>query len=121
MAPATRRDMNLSNRFARPRVLVIGKTDRLMLKGLKDVLEGVGAWDPLCNLAVSVKGSLKVFEQTRMRDLRNVASGDIIAYYGNEAFETAELVSQYRDAIRIIDVTKPDSWSPKSDEKWHGF
>ena len=121
MAPATRRDMNLSNRFARPRVLVIGKTDRLMLKSLKDVLEGVGAWDSLCNLAASVKGSLKVFEQTRMRDLRNVASGDISACYGNEAFETAELVSQYHDAIRIIDVTKPDSWSPKLDEKWYGF
>jgi hypothetical protein len=56
-----------------------------------------------------------------MRDLRNVASGDISACYGNEAFETAELVSQYHDAIRIIDVTKPDSWSPKSDEKWYGF
>jgi hypothetical protein len=61
MAPATSHDINLSNRFARPRVLVIGKTDRLMLKSLRDVLEGVGARDPLCGLAVSVKGSLKVF------------------------------------------------------------
>lgn len=120
MAPATKRNMNLRGRIARPRVLAIGKTDRLVLSSLKDILEGVGAWDPLCNLAASIKGSLKVFEQTRIRDLRNTTSGDIIACYGDRAFETAKLLDNYND-IRIIDITKPDSWSPRLDEKWYEF
>jgi len=72
MAAATKHEMETSAHVARPRVPVIGETHDLLTNSLRSILEGTGAWDHLCNLAASVKGSLKVFERTRDRDLRSM-------------------------------------------------